>query len=494
MTRERIKTYGRKRGRGASSASSDEPPEQSSTPPLQGATISLEDMTRKMRRRANRASNACEGNAPNSLGSPVELDEPAPKRPKLARKDAVQPSRPYRDDDPLSDGPILADLSPPRRRSLKTATRNAKENRSRRSKAGLAPSFLQPAANTLASPVRLASSANSTHRRPLGHVSRHSFASGKTIRRGSNSDKRRPSVGTGEASRSALGSRTRRQSAQISRKRPSNSWLVSSPSRLNLFSSSSTSTLPPIPTTKDADNSANILSFVTGRPTAFSTPKKALPNARSRQQDLEDDMQIDPEPPSGSTTRRPSFLLPDSDIDASRITHNSDPTPFGISASISAIRPDSFSRFRSSQTSVRFAEPEVDPTQKSQEVPQVLNKGKGKASPHQKTPPHRTNPISPSALPSPASSNDGDELRDLFNVMGLDEEELWERSDSSLNLLKSLSSSTRKKSRGLNTMTHTKSKPPLPTIKMRRLPEPLTAPSDEDDELLLKDGHMWTDD
>jgi len=504
MVRERLKTYGRKRNRQASDDLTDNDQPRSDTPPPD-ATVSLEDMARKMRRRAEGAHRNSgprkSFNAATKLGSPAHVPEPAPKRPKLMRNDEL-----------TSDGPILAGLSPPPSRKFPrhpmTSTRTAKENKHRRSlKSSLGSStsaFNFPPAQPqrLASPVRLGSfdlvpTGPSRSRRPLSNVTRRSFAISNTnARNTSSSDKRRPSAAEPSTSRTKHASEFPRKISQLQRKRQSNGWLLSSPSKRGLFDDPDG--LPFVPpkgkaNLDTADERGNTFSFMTGSPTAFSTPKKTKDSKQGApvQQPVEDndpgsDMEIDNDSwrvPVASPAAEPSFLHHSTALQSSRLTHASANSSFPMSASVSKIHPGNFDRGsrRHSRSSVHFTSPQamapIPLKSQTQSPPPATppTRSKSKAK-HQA----RDDPAV-LGLPSPATSpGDGDELRDLFSVMGLDgswflssslsclhrslpssphqlgvvkfdepwlltEDECWARSDSSLNMFNRLSVNAKKR-------------------------------------------------
>ncbi|EJD43754.1 hypothetical protein AURDEDRAFT_167132 [Auricularia subglabra TFB-10046 SS5] len=487
MTSTRIKVYGRKRARqSSSSGSSAEHPEDksSSTPPLD-ATITLDDMARKMRRRAARVRRSSSNSSKKKSAAPSrEFEPPTSKKPKLARADSMQVDTPTKAAALSSVSPsernILAGLSsgPQRRRTLATSSMLAKENRdeggrvlsSRRAQTPdamltpLAPSASRPGPSSarLASPLRLSTSGDPFIRRRQHTVAaRHSYAPGKAARgRSRRSD----------ASVSSYSSARRRTSVQVQKTRLSNSWLLSPP-HIEPQSLNHPSELCSI-----AGSSDNMLRFPLSRPIAFSTPTRAKKLQQRASEARSDDlMQID-EPPA--------FLAPSSQPRAapsSRQTHAS-ATTFNFSAAVSTIG-SAVPSVRAATSPLRYATPDApaaaapisaDPT--SDEERRSDGEARGPE-------------------PSPASSG-GDELRDMFNVLGLDEDERWTRltseGDFSLDLFKPPSPSALQRTATRRGARSVRFAPP--TIKMRTLSSPLKSnTSGSEDELLLKAGDVWAD-
>lgn len=423
MAGGRLKVYSRKRTRQQSSGSSAEPQiSSSSTPPPPDQTISIEEMTRKMRKRAARtrrsSSQSQKKASPVKLGSPANLDPPAAKRPKLARSDsAAQTVRPasgtHLSPMSLSDANILAGLSPgpPRRQTPVTSSLFAKENRDgdghalpHRARAlESAASPLAAASNNapsasasaaLASPFRLPSSDPFVRHRQLKPAARHSFAHGKVAR-----DRRRPS----DVAAGSLSSARRRPSMQVQKKRPSNSWLLS-PSQF----------APHEPAGTAARASSNhSIRFSIGQPVAFSTPTRA----RKVQQQEQDMMDVDEPIAAHAPALSPLFTAPPFlRAPSSRNTHQSTPSPFAVSAPVSAIRPDA-SQPQEYSSPLRYVTPEPAPA--ADASPVITHHEAFAAAADDDEQRADDEAARGQGDPSPASSG-GDELRDMFTVLGLD--------------------------------------------------------------------------
>ncbi|KZV93137.1 hypothetical protein EXIGLDRAFT_717553 [Exidia glandulosa HHB12029] len=227
--------------------------------------------------------------------------------------------------------------------------------------------------------------------------------------------------------------------------------------------------------------------FSLGRPVAFSTPTRA----RKVFQQGEDMMDVD-EP----VVAPPLFSVPPSqNISSSRKTHDSAPSPFALSASVSTIKPVLDARTLVQDSSpLRYATPEPAPA--PLQVPSDLEA----LADDERHADHQAG--DGQGDPSPASSG-GDELRDMFNVLGLDEDERWAHVSSegnfSLDLFQARSPSTVEREH--NTRANASSgvlrrmvRFAAPTIKMRTMSSPLKpGSSGSEDELLLKEGDVWVD-